>query len=52
MLRGPPAHPLLFGLRLWASVRLALYWLQLDKRILGRHVRGAGVPAASRRVAA
>ncbi len=46
---------MLFALRLWASVCLALYVafaLQLERPLLGRHDRGAGLPAATRRVAA
>ena len=49
---GPP---LLFGLRLWASVCLALYvafWLELDNALLGRHHRCDRVSATSWCVAA
>ena len=49
------APALLFGLRLWASVCLALYiafWLELDNAVLGRHLGGDRVSAASRGVAA
>ena len=49
---GPP---LLFGLRLWGSVCLALYvafWSRARQRLLGRHLGGDRVSAASRRVAA
>ena len=42
--------PLLFGVRLWASVCLALFvafWLELDNPYLGRHLcRHRMLPAA------
>jgi hypothetical protein len=40
---GSVRPALLFGLRLWVSVCLALYiafWLELDNDVLGRHVGG------------
>ena len=51
-LAGPP---LLFGLRLWASVCLALFvafWLQLDNPFLGGYIRGNRLPASARGIPA
>ena len=47
--------PLLFGLRLWVAVCLALYiafWLELDNPGPGRHVRGTRLSAAPWRLTA
>ena len=48
-------EPLLFGIRLWASVCLALFvafWLELDNPFWAGYLRGDRVPAAARRFAA